>query len=267
MSATGLLSLSEIKEREIQILQYIHDLCEHLGLIYFMGYGTLIGAVRHHGFIPWDDDIDICMPRKDYDILISYLYNQEKENIDFAILVHEYNKDYYYEFAKVVDKHSIVEEIGVDPIQGMGVWIDVFPLDFIPENRLLRAIQRVCIAESFFLRVLSVYPSFPQKYPYLVWPIWKYARRVGHTRYLNRIKKISLWTKTSRLIGFVPSFNIKHDYCDAEMLLNRKLLKFEDREFYAPVGYDEYLRTIYGDYMTLPPEEKRVHHSFLAMRK
>lgn len=122
------ISFEEMKKVELEILSFFADFCETHNLRYFLAYGTLIGAIRHKGFIPWDDDVDIQMPREDYDILIS-LFNIGNDSP--YRLISPLEKQSCYTIVKIIDTRTIKIENGIknDPL---GIDIDIFPLDGIP---------------------------------------------------------------------------------------------------------------------------------------
>ena len=125
------LTLTEIKQVELGILDYIVDICNKYNLIYYLSYGTLIGAIRHKGFIPWDDDIDISMPRDDYEKFLK-ITSSGQINSKYKCLVPLVD-GYYYEFAKVIDTSTIVEDVSVQSTEN-GVWVDIFPLDGLKKS-------------------------------------------------------------------------------------------------------------------------------------
>ena len=119
----------ELKSIELNILKDIHTFCEMNNLTYYLCGGTLLGAVRHRGFIPWDDDIDIFMPRVDYDRFLT-----EYASKQYTVLCHKNTQGYYLPFAKVVDKSTRIEETLVKSIPNCGVYVDVFPIDGFSNN-------------------------------------------------------------------------------------------------------------------------------------
>ena len=129
------LEIEEIKHIEVDILKHVVKICNRHKLRYFLAYGTLLGAVRHQGFIPWDDDIDICMPRPDYDKFIE-IWQKEKtlnESLNFGLLFPSPGNNYFYEFAKVTATDTVCEvNLPILDIKGLGIWIDIFPLDGMP---------------------------------------------------------------------------------------------------------------------------------------
>ena len=127
-----LLTIDEIKQTELSILDYIDSVCKQHNVRYYLAYGTLLGAIRHKGFIPWDDDIDIYMLRSDYDRFIQLL-SAEKEN-HYSLLSIYNDSDYFYEFAKVVDNRTSINANNLKAMRNEGVWVDIFPLDNVPKR-------------------------------------------------------------------------------------------------------------------------------------
>ena len=127
------IGLDEIKNRELEILKWIDKTCKENGITYFLAYGTLLGAVRHKGFIPRDDDIDIFMTRENYNKFLDI--NNKEISKKFSVLSLETEKTYYYPFAKVVDNDTYVDEKKFKKIDKLGVWVDIFPLDFYNSSK------------------------------------------------------------------------------------------------------------------------------------
>ena len=116
------LTGEEVKQVELGILDYINSICKEHKIEYFLDYGTLLGAIRHKGFIPWDDDIDICMTRKNYERFVSVFSKDDKSN--YKLLSMETSSSYYYEFGKVVDTRTVLNETETIELPGMGIWVD-----------------------------------------------------------------------------------------------------------------------------------------------
>lgn len=252
------ISPSEIKSIELSILEHIDKTCRENGIRYFLSYGTLLGAVRHKGFIPWDDDIDICILRPDYE---KFMKLASESDTRFRLLHLSTDKKYYYEFAKVVDSKTQVFNEGLLPNENEGVWVDIFPIDKVS---YLRRTQRFLVKVALACRILSVYRKFPAKHSRLWHPIWLASKLIGPRFFLHVTDFLSKHGKDSGTVGYIAS-NGDAKYCfGSEIFAESVSLPFEDKTFPAPKEYDRYLTCLYGDYMQLPPEDKRVTHSISA---
>lgn len=256
------LSLDEIKRKEINILMYIHDLCEKNGVRYFIAYGTLLGAIRHNGFIPWDDDIDIVVPIEDYDRLIS-LIKEDKES-PFDVLFNDGNREYLYYYAKVVDIQTKLVERKAGQTEGMGVFVDVFPMYGLPDNRIACKVT--------------------QGYRKLIFRMWNYCISNDNIEYrfpkqqlrrlvirIARLYGYKIWMKL--LDKFVHSHPVNNKKKCAVLELDSSIMNteyfekcnvsFEGEIVIAPREYDKILTLWYGDYMKIPNEEDRIsNHDF-----
>ena len=261
------LNTEEIKKIELDILKEFHDYCEKEKLTYFMYYGTLLGAVRHQGYIPWDDDIDVCMFREDYDKLAEKFNNGRKDRLVFKCV--ENDDDYQHTMGKIMDMSTEV----IEPSRlkdKMGVYIDIFPMDYLPDDEKERAIvlEKQNKNRMMFLRnnkQLKHQKNFFKKIGLLGTKLMvsligarKIAVRMNQTaRQANNGKK-------SSLCGAFASY-IDRELIPTKAFENKQLMDFEQYKFYAPIDSDRVLTDIYGDYMQLPPEEKRYNpHELIA---
>ena len=251
-----LLSLDEIKEIELSILDYIDSICRESHIRYYLAYGTLLGAVRHQGFIPWDDDIDIYMLREDYMKFIQIVVNQHHERYNLLSI---YNDDkYYYEYAKVVDSSTILKIKNVKENDKEGIWVDIFPLDNISNHIKM---QKCVINISVACRILSVYTKFPsEKRNKVFYPFWLITRIVGPRFFLKITEIIVKIGHNEEKVGYMASMGVNHFCFPKEWCARTCMLDFEGKKYPAFEQFDEYLRCQYGDYMQLPPEEQRVSH-------
>ena len=137
------LNREQCKDIQVDILNYIDETCKKINVEYSLAYGTLLGAVRHQGFIPWDDDIDVFLMRKDYDKFVMHL--KRNNDTKYKIIDADVNQNYYYPFAKVVDTETIAKM--EDNTTEHGIWVDVFSIDNLPNN----SFKRRCYLKKCFL--------------------------------------------------------------------------------------------------------------------
>lgn len=252
------LSSKEIQDIELEILMAFDWLCKKYNLYYSLAYGTMIGAVRHSGFIPWDDDVDVMMPRIDYDKLIDIVRN-DKEIRKKYVLLHNAQKGYHYPFYKLCDARTVAK--ADDNITKHGVWIDIFPVDSVYEDE--KHTKR--LHKQFRLMkntVLSYTTDFHAKHKN-----WKFIPKfflsiVAHVYGIDRLvakiekkarverskNKMSVLTWQSSTAGNMDDF------------YHSVMMSFEGTQFPVIKEYDAYLRGIYGDYMKIPPEKDRKTH-------
>lgn len=259
------LTLKELQAECLNILKDVHAWCARNGVMYSVAYGTLIGAIRHKGFIPWDDDIDILMPREHYNRFCKE-YVSEK----YELLSPETCRNYYLAFARVYDNRDTCAETRVPWHDGQnGVWIDVFPLDFVSDNKKDFVSHKFMLQHKWASTAWGrqALCGFSRKFPLsinvklLVKKLLTFNGKL--VRYqLNafmksadgvKVTQSKHWSQLACLDGYEW-----HRTEDFESVF---LMPFEDTEVMVMNGYDNVLREAYGDYMELPPEEKRVGHS------
>ena len=252
------LTLNDIKKVSLDILISIHEYCKANGIKYSLGYGTMLGAVRHKGFIPWDDDIDILMMREDYDRFLSG-YKDSK----FEVIDHKREKKYILPYAKVVDKNTVLFNSWMPDLK-LGVSVDVFPVDYV--GKYMDEAEKLYNKKSlwgklFLLKVLDfrwrgyVKSSFLIFAKLLLLPLSKSFLCNKLMAFANKNVKETdngIWGVVVAQDSFLrESFNY-HVYSDI------RTISFEGRQFDCLAQTDTYLNRIYGNYMELPPEDKRV---------
>ena len=251
-------TLDKLHQVELEILDKFASICEKNKLNYFLTGGTMLGAIRHSGFIPWDDDIDIGMPRCDYD---KFLKIAPKELGDNYILdCFEYNKNYYLPFAKIKKNNTIFDEFP-NMNNHKGIFIDIIPFENVSEINFslrLRAIMVKNIMETMYYKN-KIYKLKNTRKPLFVLILSLFTK--------NRLMKIEKYFLTkdknnnSKYINalggtyhYLKETNLRED------ILPPKKVLFEGKEYNGMNKPDIYLSKIFGDYMKLPPKEKRVNH-------
>lgn len=263
------LSLQEIKQIELDILKVFRSFCVENNIRYFISHGTLLGAIRYKGFIPWDDDLDVLVPREDYDRLLTIFKDTER----YQLIAFEKNPEYAFPYAKLCDMTTRKVEGGYDNGVELGLDIDVFPLDTW-DNNLEKAKQEVK-CQKWNRRCLNL--SKRQK-PDSLNPAKRFVKGIlmalckvrGSAYYVEKIIKVANKPeqKGSRYMGG-KAWNVygERDILPAEVFAEAIELEFEGEKFFAPVGYDTFLTSLYGDYLPEPPVEKRkTHHRFKAYK-
>lgn len=260
------LSLTELQKESLNILKDVHGFCVINNIMYSVAYGTLIGTIRHKGFIPWDDDIDIIMPRPDYDRFC----RTYKSNC-YKIKSPEVDADCMLGFARVYDDNETITDSLVPWCkEKTGVWIDVFPLDSVPDsNNFVDQKEYKAAIENWkqSITARTALGRFRKEKPLmfniklvikkLVFRNGDKAKRyidsIVNCQHLHTYKSTNHWSQ----LGCLDALEW-HRIEDFETI---QLMPFEDMEVMVMNGYDNVLREYFGDYMQLPPVEKRVGHS------
>lgn len=260
------MTLSEIQDVSLSVLEEFSSFCESEGLRYSLAYGTLIGAVRHKGFIPWDDDIDVLMPRPDYERLLS-LY---KDGNGFTLLWP--GKDgCSLQYARLCDvSRTRVRSKSPWHDGESGVWIDIFPIDAAPDD-LAAAKKKYLKCHVMYRDLLARRRTLRYRDSRGVFSKIKYAfyRLCGRIHATEAAVRLDQFCKeipygsTSRVIDFAAPLYKKVFYYTPSDLEDYVRVDFCGKRFFAMKHYDTCLRVQYGDYLKLPPQSQRVPgHSF-----
>ena len=265
MAAYTAEQLKCLHKIEIDILKEIERVCNVLEIQYFADWGTLLGAVRHKGFIPWDDDIDVMMPREDYEKMLK-LWSEE---VSDQYVLQDYNSDddYTNNFAKIRKNNTTFIQSEDEKLKKYhkGIFIDVFPGDKVPNNFLMRKI--VYIASAVNLLYSRQYCSGSSGIIGSIERILLKTKKTNFSKRRNYAERIMKhWNKNTELKFVFPcTIQCCKKYMPGDMFENIKITNFENREFYITKNYDEILRDEYGNYMAFPPENERKwkHHPIL----
>lgn len=265
------LTIEEIKRCSFEVLCQIRDICEENGLTYSLSGGTLIGAVRHQGFIPWDDDIDIMMPRPDYDRFLEIV---RRDGAGFDLHCELDGEDYAYPFAKACHKKTEILENGtLQTDSRLGVYVDIFPVDGAGNRFWTAKLRTMVFVAIHGLKVTSNWTRFHgsklRKWYYepLRYGCYLLSKLLGRQR-IDKLLQAFLHSRpfedcayAGRLVGDYGSKEIMPQ----KLFLDTVQVTFEGESFAAVRDYDTFLTRLYGNYMQLPPEEKQVsHHDFEA---
>ena len=251
--------IQELRQIQMGILDEVHRYCEAHGLRYFLSSGTLIGAVRHKGYIPWDDDIDIYMPRQDYE---AFLQSYHDEKGIYRAINPSTESHYYYTFAKVVDQRTHMVEKETEGYE-IGVYMDIFPVDFVTEDMQQR--QRIFKQKKLLYKIrrckISNSNPLQSRLAYIVYKCWPMSVR----QIERKIRQlIVLHTPTPTVCNMTEAGPSIKGCFPADDIASSVDIEFEGKTYKTMIGYKDYLQRTYGDYMTLPPVEQRVTHKFEA---
>ena len=257
--------IREIQQMELGIMEYIHEICQKIGVKYFLAYGSLIGAVRHKGFIPWDDDMDICMLREDYEKLQDYLIANPDER--YEVMSYKNNLNYVYPFMKVQDNQTYLLEEDVRIDSNMGIYVDIFPVDGYEDDsvfkdkmtRLIKKRQLSCYTFKGITNTKSLLNSLIR---YISVIIFYFTNTNKYIRGIDELAK-SRKVDDYELVDYLIYKDMNKPVWKREWLNQTITGVFEGKEFMIPKNYHEILTSDYGDYMQLPPVELRFsHHDF-----
>ena len=265
------ISIEALRQIQLRLLKCVDTICVENNLHYSLCGGTLIGAIRHKGYIPWDDDIDVMFPRGDYEQFIKIAGRRLPNNL--AVYTCFNKQDYYYPFAKLVDTTTILEEPCDRLFEGLGVYVDLFPCDGLPNVEKKRnaywsviriwkrlntmVYQKTAKGESLPKRLLRKSVFF----------LYRFKSKSSLAKKINRLAMQNSFATSEYVACSVAGYGMKEQI--RKTVFDSYIdVPFEGEIFKSFSGYDEYLHSLYGDYMQFPPEDKRVfRHQFKAWYK
>ena len=271
------LSMQDIQKVSYEILKFVTSICERENIRYTLIYGTLLGAIRHGGYIPWDDDVDIMMPKHDYDLFLQYAQSHPDEFGVYKIFNRATNKDYPYAITRVCDsRYKIVKDDETDC--GMGIFIDIYPYYGLGNdyNYALNTLENTNLICKKIISITRNHLYIPHQLSLKgkIMYIYRYFRNkmIGVDGFIRKMEKAvkNYDFDNSRFVGPALWFfsSPRSVLFNKDLFDNIIKVKFEQDYFNVPARYDEVLSILYGNYMQLPPKEDRVyHHQYKAYRK
>lgn len=256
MNGMGTHMKNTLRQHQLVLLSMLKELdliCRKHNIKYILFSGTALGAVRHGGFIPWDDDLDVIMFRDEYERFLSVA---EKELSSEYYLQKEFSEHWPCFFSKIRKNNTayIEKTVPKDPLQHQGVYIDIFPCDRLSNNKFMRKIQffssKIVIAKSLKKRGYLTDSTFKRLFMTIctVVPCKPFL-------YLSKLPALKNYCMVHSFFG--ASSKYERSIFPREWLEERQLIMFEDSEFYVSTHVKPLLFRLYGDYMTLPSEEER----------
>ena len=268
--------LKELHDVEFDMLLQVKRICEKYSLTYYLSGGTFLGAVRHHGFIPWDDDMDIALPREDYQTFIKVVNSELPDGMEFK--AYSIDPTYHHPVARLVNHKVCVKNNSFSDSRIEPAWIDIFPLDGMPDGKIAQSIhkahllwRKVTIGWANYKDIQDSKPNRPwyEKILIFIGQTVKPGRFMDLNKQYMKLEKALMRypaanSNTYMNFNGIYRFNsiMEKDFYYGD----GALYTFEGEMFPAPANYDAYLTKIYGDYMTLPPVEKRNTHSTELIR-
>jgi len=253
--------MTKLRKVEVEILKEIDRICVKNNIRYYLCGGTLLGAVRHKGFIPWDDDIDIIMPREDYNKFIGLCMNGELSD-KYMLQNTDTEPEYHLPFTKIRKNNTLFDESGVKKLKiHKGIFVDIFPLDYSKKDKGFVYKFKDNIVKNLIhvvsMRQLGYEPvsSACNVLYYITKPLS-----------VHKIIKISEFVSSCRKNGeyyvdYASYIECTKETAPIDYYGEPIMLEFEGEKFPAPCKYDFILEKLYGDYMKLPPEGERENHN------
>lgn len=258
------IEIEEMQKIELEILKSFSKFCDEYKLRYFLSNGTLLGAIRHKGFIPWDDDIDVYMPRNDYMKFLQLV--GASLGLHYRLITPYISEKYLYTYAKLYDDRTILIEFPETVRYTIGVYIDIFPVDGLPDSELKinehfirtrKLINRNWLFIFEGKRYMKNTKLYKKIYGYLIVFL---AWLMGEKFFFNKLDKIARkfdFDKSDQVALSACGYGAVERIKQSDFATYQKV-QFENNFFNAPIGYHKYLTSLYGDYMKLPPEDEQI---------
>ncbi len=271
---TRLQELRSIQYTELELIKLFVEICDKEKLIYYMLGGTMLGAVRHKGYIPWDDDADFGMPRGDYERFCKIA----SKYLPTGIRLSTFNGEAHYKyFGRLLSEKKKVKISGVIDSHESNVWIDIFPLDGLPEPSAIRLFHkiRLLVLRKLF-NISNFNKDVPLHYAHRAWynqigvflcrhiPIQQFFSASAVKKYLDKALKAYPYEKSTWNLNMMGAYKFKEQFKQSTFG-EGTFYDFEGMKLRGPKDYETYLTQLYGDYMILPPESERNKHNTKLM--
>lgn len=252
--------LRKIQMKQLYIAKNIKKICDKYDIKYILNGGTLLGAIRHKGFIPWDDDLDIGMLREDYE---KFLKIAKKELGDeFFVQNWDTEINYALPYTKIrLNNTTYIEYNSRNVDIHKGVFVDIFPYDNLSDNKIIQKFQKYLSKIYIHLLLNKCGYDYFNKDKKMIYLIFKYSSKIFSKEFLKK-NLYNIMTKynninTKKVVNFGGSNNFSRETIDHYWIYDKIYVPFEDTVFLIPAEWDNFLTHFYGDYMILPPENKR----------
>lgn len=261
------INIEELRNIQISLLSFVDKVCKENNLNYSLCGGSLLGAIRHKGYIPWDDDIDIFLPRPDYEKLINLL---NVDNKQYKILNCFLQKDYFLPFSKLIDANTTLQESYERKFKNYGIFIDIFPIDGLPNDLTKRDAywNKIKILKRLNTMVYSKTAQektfIKQIFRRMMFILLGFIPHNFIAKKLNRLALKNNYEPSEFVACSVFGYGVKEQMSNScvSSFIN---VEFEQKQFSAITGWHTYLSNLYGDYMKLPPKEDQIaKHDFEA---
>ena len=258
--------IKSIQKLEFNILKEVKRFCEKNEINYSLGAGTMIGAIRHQGFIPWDDDIDIFMLREDYELFIKKTMENGGKISDRYTVKYPSSKNYFYPFLKVIDNKTVVYENEMVYME-LGLYVDIFPIDYCGGD-FQNVAEYFSVAQRELARFLKVDRSYGKRLMRKCYQlVSKYIWKKDLYYWKNKLLEKRGFQKKEYGGPLVWATAGEKDLYPIDFFEGYTTVTFEGEQFQCFMRYDDILKHRYGDYMKLPPAKERISHNIEAFFK